>query len=193
MVMKHRSIAACLSAALALGGLQAVPARAQLDILLTRPLATAVEKGDYAGVRQYLLKGESPNQIDAQRQPLLVVAASRGYVEIAEALIKAGAVIDATDQEGRTALIRAAERGDPEMAQMLLKYPVRVNAQDRQGISAMMMAARNGTGEIVRALLAKKADPNLADYTGRTAMVYARESRRGAGVVDILKRAGGKG
>lgn len=191
--MKHRTMLACVAALLSFGIQDATPARAQIDILLTRPLATAVEKGDFAGVRQYLLRGESPNQVDAQRQPLLIVAASRGYVEIAEALIKAGAVIDAADSHGRSALIRASERGDPEMVLMLLKYPVKVNAQDHQGISAMMMAARNGSGEIVRALLAKKADPNLADYTGRTAIVYARESRRGGGVVDILRRAGSKG
>ncbi|MBL8675796.1 MAG: ankyrin repeat domain-containing protein, partial [Rhodospirillales bacterium] len=100
-----KRIAAVLAAVLALA---AAPAAAQIEILLSKPILGAVERGETDAVRQALLKGESPNQIDARRQPLLILAVSKGHVEVAEVLLKGGAIVDATDGEGRTALLRAA-------------------------------------------------------------------------------------
>ena len=168
----------------------AAPAMAQVDLYTLKPIVKAVRDGDDEKVRQALMKGENPNQTDLGK-PLLMVATLAGNLAVAESLLKAGAVVDATDSDGYTALIRAAERGDADIVDLLLKRNAKPNAQNRQGVSAMMFAARSGNAEIVRILLSKRADPNLADFTGRTAMTYAHQAGR-ASIEPMLRKAGGR-
>jgi ankyrin repeat protein len=190
--MKRREMLASLVAgALAGAGVWVAPAVAQIEPYTLKPLVKAVRDGDDDKVRQALLKGENPNQTD-QSKPLVMVATLGGSLPVVESLLKAGAVVDATDGEGYTSLIRAAERGDADIVELLLKRNARPNAQTRQGVSALMMAARAGNAEIVRLLLDKKADPNLADFTGRSAMIYARQAGR-ASIEPMLRKAGGRG
>lgn len=166
------------------------PALAQMDLMTLKPIVKAVREGDDEKVRQALLKGESPNQTD-QGRPLIMVAAMGGSLAVVESLLKAGAVVEATDGDGYTSLIRAAGRGDADIVGLLLKRNARPDAQNRQGVSALMFAARAGNAEVVRILLSKKADPNLADFTGRTAMTYARQAGR-ASIEPMLRKAGGR-
>ena len=181
-----------LTASAVAGTLLAVagPAMAQIDLYTLKPIVKAVREGDDEKVRQALLKGDNPNQTD-QSKPLIMVATLGGFLAVVESLLKAGAVVDATDSEGYTSLIRASERGDADIVELLLKRNARPNAQTRQGASALMLAARRGNAEIVRLLLDKKADPNLADFTGRTAMAYARQAGR-ASIEPMLRKAGGR-
>jgi ankyrin repeat protein len=161
------------------------------DLLVLKPIVKAVREGDEEKVRQALLKGENPNQIDTSGQPLLMVAAAAGQIAVAETLLKGGAIVDVTDREGHTPLFLAAQRGDGELVDMLLKRNAKPNLQTRQGVTALMVASRAGYTEIVGALLAKKADPNTADFTGRTAVAYARQAGRGT-VEAMLRKAGGR-
>ena len=43
-----------------------------------KPIVKAVREGDEEKVRQALLKGENPNQIDASGRPLLMIAVMDG-------------------------------------------------------------------------------------------------------------------
>ncbi len=186
--MRRRELlASALAGAMAAA---AGPAMAQIDLYTLKPIVKAVREGDDEKVRQALMKGDNANQTD-QGKPLLMVATLGGNVAVVESLLKAGAVVDATDGEGYTSLIRAAEHGDADIVELLLKRNARPNAQNRQGVSAMMFAARSGNAEVVRILLNKKADPNLADFTGRTAMAYARQAGR-ASIEPMLRKAGGR-
>src|SRR5436305_8950959 len=90
----------------------AAPAAAQIEGLTMKPIVKAVREGDEEKVRQALLKGENPNQTDANGQPLLMVAVMAGQIGIVETLLKGGAIVDTTDREGYTSLLRAAEKGD---------------------------------------------------------------------------------
>lgn len=164
-------------------------AHAQFD-MGTKPIAKAVREGDEEKVRQFLLKGENPNQASGGA-PLLVTAATAGHLAVVEALLKGGAIVDAADQEGYTALIRGAERGDVDIVELLLKRNAKPNAQTRQGVTALMVGARLGNSEIVRVLLDRKANPNTPDFTGRTALTYARQANRST-IEDMLRKAGGK-
>ena len=49
----------------------AAPAWAQFDTMTQKPIVKAVRDGDEEKVRQALLKGENPNQIDASGRPSL--------------------------------------------------------------------------------------------------------------------------
>lgn len=167
------------------------PAWAQGDPAVQKPIVKAVRAGDNEQVRQALAKGDNANLAD-QGRPLLILATSAGSAAVVDTLIKAGAAVEATDNDGYTALIRAAERGDVDIVALLLKRNARPDAQNRQGVSALMFAARAGNVEIVRLLLAGKADPNLADFNGRTAMGFAHQSGRTA-IELMLRKAGGRG
>jgi len=169
----------------------AAPALAQFDTMTQKPIVAAVRAGDEEKVRQALLKGENPNQIDSSGRPLLMIAAMDGQIAVADALLKGGAVADATDREGYTSLIRAAERGDVDIADMLLKKNAKPNVQTRQGVTPLMVAARLGHAEVVRLLLAYKADPNKPDFTGRTALTYAKQNNRGS-IETMLRKAGAR-
>ena len=70
----------------------AAPALAQFDTLTLKPIVKAVREGDEEKVRQALLKGENPNQIDtASGQSLLMMAVMAGQIGVVETLLKGGA------------------------------------------------------------------------------------------------------
>ena len=98
-----------------------------------KPIVKAVRDGDEEKVRQALLKGENPNQIDSSGRPLLMIAVMDGQIAVVETLLKGGAVADALDREGYTSLIRAAERGDVDIADMLLKRNAKPERADPPG------------------------------------------------------------
>jgi len=131
-------------------------------------------------------------QFDTLTQKPIVAAVRAGDEEkVRQALLKGGALPDATDRDGYSSLIRAAEHGDVDIVDTLLKRNARPDLQSRQGQTALMVAARLGHAEIVKLLLAKKADPNKPDFTGRTALTYARQTGKGT-VENMLRSAGGR-
>ena len=77
------------------------PALAQIDTLTLKPIVKAVREGDEEKVRSALLKGESPNQIDTNGQPLLMVAVVAGQIAVVETLLKGGAIRRQRGQGGQ--------------------------------------------------------------------------------------------
>jgi hypothetical protein len=117
------------------------PALAQFELGTLKPIVKAVREGDDEKVRQALLKGENPNQLDSNGRPLLMVAVMAGQLAVVDSLLKGGAVADAVDRESYTSLIRAAEKGDVDIADLLLKRNAKPNVQTRQGVTALMVPA----------------------------------------------------
>ena len=72
----------------------------------------------------------------------LHMAARRGTVAIAEALIKAGADIEARDTKGETPLRRAVNCGQEGVVRLLLAYGADPLSQDRQGRTVREIALR---------------------------------------------------
>ena len=128
--MIRRSVLALAFAAVA------APALAQFDTMTQKPIVKAVREGDEEKVRQALLKGENPNQVDSSGRPLLMIAVMDGQVAVVDALLKGGSVVDGVDREGYTSLIRAAERGDYDIADMLLKRQRQAERADPPGRDA---------------------------------------------------------
>ena len=80
-MMRRQLVTAAL--ALATVSLASGPARAQgFDTMTIKPLVKAVRDGDEDKVKQALLKGENPNQIDTSAQPLLMVAVLGGNAAV---------------------------------------------------------------------------------------------------------------
>lgn len=86
------------------------------------------------------------------------MCASRcGYLELVLLLLRGGAKLEATDNNGRTALLQAASVDNLSVVTALLDAGARREASDNNGIAVLCRAAINGHIACVRALLDRGA------------------------------------
>jgi ankyrin repeat protein len=100
-------------------------------------------------------------------------AARKGRIDVINALLKAGAPINARDERGYTALILAAYNDQPAMVDFLLAHGADACLGDSKGNTAQMGVAYQGYDEISQRLLAAKCDVNQANGEGQTALMMA--------------------
>jgi ankyrin repeat protein len=118
-------------------------------------------------------------------------AAGNSPADVVQALIAAGADVNAVDELGRPALLVAAgESGNPAVVRALLAAGARVNAKGKDGDTALNAAVReylpgenefiknalHRNPEVVRALLDAGADPRARGKDGRNALKLAEMS-----------------
>lgn len=103
-------------------------------------------------------------------------AAMRGWSDIVEMLIEAGAVLtDDMTGEGYTPLAAAIQFGHPDVVRVLISAGMSVEGTHGDGQSTLHCAAWYGNPDIVRQLIFAGANPNLKDVHGKTPRDYARE------------------
>ena len=112
-------------------------------------------------------------------------------LDVAQALVQAGAALEVADHEGRTPLHRAVGSGRTKIADHLLERGAPVNVADSEGRTPLYLAAAAGRAHTVKRLIELEADPNARDRDGRTPM-WAAEAAGHSLVVTTLKRHGGK-
>ncbi|MBL0162249.1 MAG: ankyrin repeat domain-containing protein [Xanthomonadales bacterium] len=157
-------------------GAAAVVEHAQPVLLM----AAGVADDDPVGVK---LLSKRKIDVDARGsldRTALMVAALAGHVQIAEALLAAGANADLGDRNGTSALMEAARSGSVSIIHALRKRKVDPNGVDALGRSALIIAcgSRTANEEVVRALLALGANPGIAANDGRRALDHALASGR---------------
>lgn len=91
------------------------------------------------------------------------IAAKRNELEIAEALLEAGANVDEKDCAGRTMLTFAAEKGHSQMVQMLIRHGARVDVLDELDSRPLIEAAFHGYAEVMEILIDNGANVNRKD------------------------------
>src|SRR5262249_31985282 len=98
----------------------------------------------------------------------------------ADALIRAGAHANATNDYGVTPLSLACTNGDPAMVQTLLRAGANPNAALSTGETIVMTCARTGNADAVNALLVDGADVNVKEpWQDQTALMWRwRKSTR---------------
>ena len=112
-------------------------------------------------------------------------AAYHSNLEMARALIAAGAAVNTPNHYGITPLLQASRSGDAPLIAALLKAGADAAATHPDGETPLMAASRTGRVDAVRLLLAAGANVNAADdaYQQETALMWAAAE----GHVDVVK------
>jgi ankyrin repeat protein len=136
---------------------------------------------------QLIHEGYQVDERDPQNRTPLYHASRNGQREICCLLLKHGANVNATDDDGETALHRAAFGGHKAMVQLLVEdYKADVEAMDNDGWLALHWAAFSGKEAIVRLLVEDyKADVGAKDNNDITVLHAAAQSGNEA-VVRLL-------
>ena len=150
----------------------------------------AIAKGDLADVKLHLAadparakQGGKPTS-----RPPLEQAVLRNRMEIALALLEAGADPNSANAANRTPLHLTVDRNNPQLAAALLKAGAKPGVRDRDGWTPLHHAAAKNQVETAKALLAGGADPMTLSELGGTPLHEAAASG-GADMIRLLLEA----
>ena len=166
--MRHRNLLTGLSMwLLALAG-------AQLATAADARLADAVMSGDKQILRTIPSDRADINTPQPDGTTALHWAVRHDDVATAEALIKAGADVNAANRYGVTPIALAATNGNPHHDPEASQSRSRANAANPGGETALMTAARTGKIDAVTLLLDRGANVNAKDTAhAQTALMWA--------------------
>jgi ankyrin repeat protein len=112
---------------------------------------------------QYVQKfAKDVNAVDPLGQPALLLAAARGYADIASWLLDQGADIEVRGPRNWTPLIAATFGGHTDVVKLLLQYNASTKAVSADGLNALFYAVDYQCPDIIDVLLAAGADVNAA-------------------------------
>ena len=139
------------------------------------PVADAAERGDLEAVRVLLRQGADVNTAQSDGMTALHWAASNNDVEIAKALLYAGATFRATTRiGGYTPLHLASRGGHAEVATLILEDGADPDVFTSTGVTAMHFAADADAAGVIEALVAHGGDVDARDsFAERTPLMFA--------------------
>lgn len=142
-------------------------------------LVEALVAGDPVSARVELARGGSPDaRVDNGEhagKTALMLAARMGDTVLVEAMIHAGAELDADNGRGGTALMYAATAGHLDTVDVLLRAGADVTRSAGNGWSALTLAVAKDHGEVVDRLIEAGADPDHPDVYRWTPLMRAAE------------------
>eukprot|EP00928_Gymnodinium_smaydae_P053019 TRINITY_DN37104_c0_g1_i1.p1 TRINITY_DN37104_c0_g1~~TRINITY_DN37104_c0_g1_i1.p1 ORF type:complete len:1146 (-),score=149.22 TRINITY_DN37104_c0_g1_i1:40-3435(-) len=151
------------------------------------PLVSAASRGDIDACRN-LLQTVSPNGSWQPSHPCetpLHAASRRGFPEVVDLLLEAGAKLTAGSRGQILPLHVASQNGHCEVVARLLEARAPVDARDWNRWSAIFFAVTAYVPEVVEHLLSTSCGVNARDRWGRTALSWAC-SRGSAKIVERL-------
>ena len=156
--------------------------------LLVTTLMSAVRSNNSALVQQLIQNGSNVDELDANLDAPLIIAAYKGYTKIVQLLLVAGADVAAVDPGMKaTALHAAAYAGNTEAAKLLLQYHVDINKQGpNNGYTALHDAIWQGHLETARVLLDAGASLTVQSHLGETPLMFAKAKHHEA-IVNLIE------
>ena len=133
--------------------------RGEDNLSICKDLLKASRRGDVERVRG-LIEGADVNLKNYYGERALSHAASKGYAEIFELLIRSGAD---TNADKLYLLHDAAQNGHVEVVRVLIRSDVDVNAVNDEEMTALRLAADEGHFDVAKVLIQNCADINEED------------------------------
>src|SRR6266568_4110749 len=115
-------------------------------------LFRSIENGDFSEFSRLVGAGALVSAKNRLGESLLYVAAEKGRLEMARALIAAKADARALTPNGNTALHAAASHNDIVLIHYLLSKNVRTDIRNNNGLTALELARAGGRASAVRLL-----------------------------------------
>jgi len=147
----------------------------------TTPLMIAAENG-FTQLAQLFITPENLNDVNAEGDTPLLLAARYHHTDVLKVLIQAGANLDVKNKDGITALYTAAYQNRIEMVETLLQAGANPDILTK-GFSVIYAAAEKGYTEIVKKLIEAGANLNTQSKQGYTALHIAAKK----GYSEIVK------
>jgi ankyrin repeat protein len=172
-----------------------IGALALMGLLLAAPdapVADAAMRGDAEAVRTLIRSGADVNAAHGDGMTALHWAAMEGHEDIAELVLRAGALVDPLTRLGSyTPLHLAAQESNADVVSLLLEAGADADARTTTGgATALHFAAASGSVPTIQSLLAHRADPDAAERQwGHTPLVFAAARNRAAAITALI--AGG--
>ncbi|XP_062592067.1 protein TANC1-like [Saccostrea cucullata] len=123
----------------------------------------------------------------------ILVSCLTPYPHVVEALIRAGANVNATENAyynvRDTSILIAVKNKHTFVVKVLIEYGADVNKCNLNGETPLIIASRIGSLEIVKLLVENGADVEFLDMEGKTALFYGIKNRH-AQIVNFLLEKG---
>ena len=117
----------------------------------------------------------------------------RNSAKIIQALIDAGANVDARDNKQQTPLHLAYKHANGRAMKKLLEHGADINAQDKYGKTVLALAAEISPPKTIQWLIKRGANPNIETNHGRTPLDIAKTSPlQEKETVDVLRKYGAR-
>jgi ankyrin repeat protein len=156
------------------------------------PLIYAAWEDNPELVSMLMKHGAKIDVVSADGLTALAIAAQNGKFKAAEALVAAGADVNApVAKGGYTPLMLAAISGSTDLTTALIGHGAKVNATNPGGLTPLMIAVANNHPRVAELLLKSGADPNARSEDGRTALSIA-QANNDDGMVQLLQNAAQK-
>jgi TonB family protein len=144
-------------------------------------LMDAILAGDKARIQAALAMGDKITDADASGWTPLMYAAGSYSSSGEEALLQAGADVNARSKRGETALMAGAAIGMAD--EDLIHAGADVNATNDAGMTVLMLLSQRGRPDEIATLLRAGADARRKDAAGRTALDYLNAANCGRSIV----------
>lgn len=156
-------------------------------------LSEDAANGDVPAVQRDLANKIGPNT-KLTGEPVLLFAAGNGHLDVIKALLRAGADVNAADdQTGYTALMAAAGGGHADLIKPLVVAGANIEVRDSTGDTALTLASIRNKPDVVQALIDAGANVNDGYVTpsGPTILSIVGDQPQYADVAQVLIRNGG--
>ena len=156
------------------------------------PLLIAVSKNNFELVDEMIGKMKAdPNLSDDKGITPMFIAASKGFNEIINILLKYGIDINCRMKGGCTPLLVAVSKNNFELVdEMIGKMKADPNLSDDKGITPMFIAASKGFNEIINILLKYGIDINCRMKGGWTPLLLAISNNHSKLVDEMIGELG---
>ncbi len=136
-------------------------------------LHEAVFQNTAEAIREALKGGAGIDSLDSLGRTALALAAACGYEATVNALVDAGADLEAAEaRRGERPMHQAASEGKADMVRLLVKRGAAIEGRDGRNGTPLLIATIAGKADVIRTLAKLGADMNPRDVNGDTPLHY---------------------